>query len=118
MEGRRYNALRLLSLLLKILGVLAALATVLSVVGALFTGISLLGSFGRDFALPGMMGFIGSLVATVVSVIAGGLTALGLYALGELFDVLLAIESNTRMLAQTSMRQNYPGTPYSGAPPY
>jgi len=118
MPNRRYNALRLLSLMFKILGVIAALGTILSVIGALFTGISLLGSFGRDFAVPGMMGFVGSLIATVVSLIAGGLTALGLYATGELFEVLLAIESNTRALAQASMHQHVPGVPYPASPPY
>jgi len=105
---KRYKALRIVGLLYKILGVIAAVITVLAVVSLCLTtvlGGAAIRRFADDFgpraALPGMMGgALGGLIGSIFILIYSGGAAITFYGLGEMIDLFLALEENTRRTAQ------------------
>jgi hypothetical protein len=103
---RKFRVLRIIGTLWKVLAWVALIAGVLSSVGVLLIGI--LGSgqlvwryFGQDpgavsgavSVVSGIVGFVAGLIATIIYFLV-------VYAVGELIDLLLAIEENTRQAAQ------------------
>ena len=112
---KRFTALRIISTLYKIIGVILG---ILALLGAIFT---LLVRPAIDFGLgPFALDFGFALVAAVVELIAGGLTALGIYAVGELIALLINIEENTRFTALIVRDRMQPPQPGQAAaqPPY
>ena len=94
---KRYTALRIIATLYKIAGVVIAILVVLAVI---FTVVSqpLAIDFGYG-RLSGTLGVILAILAAIVELIVGGLSALGVYAIGELLYVMINIEENTRFTA-------------------
>jgi UPF0716 family protein affecting phage T7 exclusion len=102
---KRFQVLRIMGTLWKVLAWITLIVGVLSSLGILLVGI--LGSggfvlryFGQDpgvmpgamSAVSGIVGFIAGLVATIIYFLI-------LFAIGELIFLLLAIEENTRLTA-------------------
>ena len=91
---KRYTALRIIATLYKIIGVILG---ILAILGAILTMVVRpaidfgFGPFGLN------LGF--ALVAGIAVLISGLLTALGIYAIGELISLLINIEENTRFTA-------------------
>lgn len=91
---KRFGVLRVLSTILKILGIVTA---ALSVLGGLitfvmaFAGGDIFAAFGIDAAGGVLAGLLGAFMI----VILGGLYALLLYGYGELLMLLISMEDNT-----------------------
>ncbi len=91
---KRYTALRIIATLYKIIGVIIAILTVL---GVIFT---LVAQPVIDFGLGiRVFNLVSSIFGAVVVLIGGGLSAIGVYAVGELIFLLINIEENTRFTA-------------------
>ena len=108
---KKYRALRIIATLWKVLAWILLIVGILSSLGVLLIGILGSGGFvlrylGQDpglvqgamSAVSGIVGFIGGLIATMVYFLI-------LYAIGELIDLLLAIEENTRLAAKAIQGQ-------------
>lgn len=109
---KRYQALRVIGVVFKVLGALIALLTVLGAV-ALCAGSMAGGGLARTFlnsqslGLPGAMlgGAMESAMSVASAVVGlalalyGAFMAITLYAIGELIGVMLALEENTRATA-------------------
>jgi len=111
---KRYTALRIIGTIYKVVGLIAAAITVLSALGLCAT--SVLGGPALDqfaqqygggdtgvFGLAG--GMVWGLVAGISTLILGGLSALGVYAIGEGIYLVIALEENTRASATVLYRQ-------------
>ena len=95
---RRYTALRIISLVYRILGGLALiLAVVLAVVAVLIPGSITLSSTGLDTSNSEMLA---RLLPAVVVLVIGILSGLGLFAVGQMIQLLLDTEVNTRRTAR------------------
>ncbi len=90
---KRYTALRIISVLYKIIGVITGLLTLLGAVILLFNAPA-----SYNFGIF-RVGFGTTLVAVLVELVAGGLSAIGIYAIGELISLFINIEENTRFTA-------------------
>lgn len=116
---RKYGALRTISTIYKILAGLAAIITVLLIIasclssffGGMFAN-QLLESFGRGDGGGGGFNAAGLIFGAIISFIVllyGGVITVSLYAMGEMVDLLIALEENTRltanMLQQTHITQ-------------
>ena len=105
----RYQALRIIGTVYKVLGIAVAVLTVLVIIGScLFTLVGGLGGAamgrGADEVLAGVFGtVIGTIFSTlclgIFMIIYGGGIAVTLYAMGEGIYLLLALEENTRTTA-------------------
>jgi len=108
---KKYRVLRTIATLWKVLAWILLIVGILSSLGILLIGI--LGSgglvlryLGQDPGLvrgamstvSGIVGFMGGLIATIVYFLI-------LYAIGELIDLLLSIEENTRLAAKAMQGQ-------------
>ncbi|MCS7261666.1 MAG: hypothetical protein NZ765_12975 [Anaerolineae bacterium] len=121
---RRYRVLRIIATLCKVAGVVVGALVALVILGIclnLVFGVSAMTLFEPEHPFsrprllpwwgwgvwPGMMLIpgIGSLVVVILVVLGGGLHALALYGLGSLIDLLLALEENTRAVAETLQRR-------------
>lgn len=91
---KRFGVLRVLSTIMKILGIVVA---ALSVLGGLVTfimslaGGDMFAAFGIDTAGGVLMGLLGAFVI----VVAGALYALVIYGYGELIMLMVSMEDNT-----------------------
>jgi len=91
---KRFGVLKVLSTILKILGIVTA---ALAVLGGLitfvmsFAGGDLLGAFGFDATGGVLAGLLGAFMIVVF----GALYALMLYGYGELIMLLISLEDNT-----------------------
>ena len=100
----RYSALRIAALVYKILGIVTlvvTLAIVLVLLGSLVfgTGIPLM-SRGAERQLESVFGRIGiTTVALGVIIFYGGGASLTLFAFGQLIELMIALEENTRATA-------------------
>jgi hypothetical protein len=102
---KKYGVLRFISGFYKVVAIIIAVLTLLSALGICVT--SVLGTPGLTQAMQSMglpAGFgAGSVVAGIVSalvaMIGGAISALGLYAVGELISLLINMEENTRATA-------------------
>jgi hypothetical protein len=103
---KKYGVLRVIATLYKILGILIALGTILIVLLAV-VGVAAGGSAMRQYG-----GFDGGPVVAFIGVImlfiGGGLTALGVYAVGEGISLLVGLEENTRFTAMLLRDRFYP----------
>ncbi len=90
---KRYTALRIISVLYKIVGVIMGLLTLL---GAVIILVSTPTSY--NFGIF-RIGFGTTLIAVLIELIGGGLAAIGVYAIGELISLFINIEENTRFTA-------------------
>lgn len=91
---KRFGVLRVLSSVLKILGIVAAVSAILGGVITFvmsFAGADLFSSMGFDAASGVLVGLMGSFAIILV----GLLYAIMLYGYGELLMLLVSIEDNT-----------------------
>jgi hypothetical protein len=98
--------LRIIGTIYKVLGGIAAVITILSALGICVSSVfggAALNEWSREYGGIGSLGLfggvLGGLIGGLVAIITGGLTAIGLYAMGEGVYLLLAIEENTRSTA-------------------
>lgn len=96
---KKYTVLRVIATLYKILGVLIALGTILIVILAIVGGAAgggMMRQFGyNDYGGGGAVLFI----TAIFMFLGGGLSALGVYAVGEAIYLLIGLEENTRFTA-------------------
>lgn len=85
---RKFAALRVIAALYKIAGLLVAIGTVLAV-------ISIVGGALREYGFD--RGSAVASIGVIFTSIAGGLLALGLFAIGDGLYLMIAIEANTRL---------------------
>ncbi len=122
---KRYKVLRFVATLWKILAWIALALGVLGSFGALLGGI--LGGLGPQFwrdlglnpAIFGSGGVIIGIIGFLIGLIMTALQFLVLYATGEIFSVLIAIEENTRatQLSLQQLSQESAAEPSSYTPP-
>ncbi len=108
---KRYTALRIIATLYKVIGVILG---ILAIFGAVLT-LVVRPSFDFGFG-PFGLNFGFALVAAIVELIVGFLSALGIYAVGELIFLLVNIEENTRFTALIIRDRMQP--PQAAQPPY
>lgn len=89
---RRYTALRILSVIMKVLGILALIASL----GGAVLAYTTVQSLTTDSLQP--------IAAAAGSVLSGLLSLLVFWAIGQSIDVTLAIEENTRATSMLIQR--------------
>lgn len=123
MVKKRYRVLRFIATLCKVVGGIIGVLVALIVLGIclnLVFGVSAMTLFEPEhpFSRPRLLPWwgwgvwpglalipgVGSLVVAIFVVLGGGLHALALYGFGALIDLLLALEENTRAVAE-ALRQ-------------
>ena len=112
MVPKRFGVLRFIGGFYKIVAIIIAVLTILSALGFCVTsvlGTSILGGVMQQLGngsnmplLAGAGGVLAGILGSLVMIIIGAIVALGLYAIGELISLLIALEENTRV---TSLRQ-------------
>lgn len=112
---KRYTALRIIATLYKIVGVIMGVLTILGVVFVvIYQPVMDLG-FGKP---SGGLILLMTIVIGVVVLLAGGLAAIGVFAVGDLVSLLLNIEENTRFSALLMRDRMQPAQPVQPpAPP-
>ena len=114
---KRYQALRVIGTVYKVLGGIVGVLTIVLVIGICLTrvlGGAAMDSIGREFgthtSFTGMLGgvFGGIIVMGIGAIIYGGGMAITLYAAGEGVYLLLAMEENTRATSQLLQQQITP----------
>ncbi len=93
---KRYTALRIIATLYKIVGVIMGVLTILGVVFTVIAQPAIDLGFGKP---SGGLILLMTIVIAVVVLLAGGLAALGVFAVGDLVSLLINIEENTRFTA-------------------
>lgn len=119
---KRYAGLRLAGTIYKVLGIIIGILTILGALGICIASIaggaamdSLAGGLGGDAGLMGSVGgVVSGLIGGLVALLYGGAMALGLYAFGEMMQLMVAMEENTRATAMMLQRQEAP--PVAGNP--
>jgi hypothetical protein len=102
---KRYGVLRFISGFYKVVGIIIGVLTLLSALGICAT--SVLGTSGlvqtlQNSGLPvglGAGGVVVGILTSLMTILFGALSALGVYALGELISLLISMEENTRVTA-------------------
>jgi hypothetical protein len=121
----KYQALRTISTIYRVLGFVTAAIGVLVVIGTLCSGV--VGGAGTMGAARGLQefgttpglgaigmlgGIVGALIMAILEVLYFGLIALTLFAFAEGIQVILDLEANTRrtaeLLASTQQAQQRP----------
>lgn len=97
---KKYNALRTIGTIYKVLGGLAGIVTILIVLSFCATSVfggafDILSSSRRGMGMGGL-GVLGGIFASLAALIYGGGAAVTLYALGEGVYLLIDLEENTR----------------------
>jgi hypothetical protein len=103
----KYRALRIISTVYKVLGAIVGIITALLALVTCATsalGGAALDSFSRELGRSsGLGGLVSGAAAGVFGslfiVLWGGFVAVALYSTGELYDLLIALERNTRATA-------------------
>ena len=120
---KRYRALRLIGTAYKVIGVIALALTVLAALAvcgiSTFSGAAI-GSwaeeYGADQMLGGFLGgAVGGAIAGLLILLYGGAMGAGLFALGELVYLLLAVEENTRLTSTVLRQLQIPRQPSASA---
>lgn len=105
---KKFKILRFIGSLYKTLGIITAALTV--IIALVVCGTSLLGGAalqeladqvdmgGRSALLGGIGGALAGIIGALVVALNGGLLSIGLYAIGEGIDLMLALEGNTRAM--------------------
>lgn len=107
---KRFSVLRVTASVFKVLGIVGVIFAVIAsglTVAAASAGPQLMTSVigPGNYVDMGTSGFVAGLFGAVL-VLAGGLiTALCIYAVGELINLLLAVEENTRVAALAAVRE-------------
>lgn len=102
---KRYGVLRFISGFYKVVGIIMGIFTLLSALGICAT--SVLGTSGltqtlQNSGLPVGLGagsVVVGILAAFMTIIFGALSALGIYAFGELISLMISMEENTRVTA-------------------
>jgi hypothetical protein len=112
---KRYNALRTIGTIFKVLGIILGIFAILSIVafcamsvigGAALTDISQ--DLGYDIGLGVFGGILGGIFSGFVLLLTLGLPALFLYGYGEMLFLFLSVEENTRATALQLQAQARP----------
>ena len=107
---KRFSVLRVTASVFKVLGIVGVIFAVITsglTVAAASAGPQLMTSVigPGNYVDMGSAGFVAGLFGAVL-VLAGGLiTALCIYAVGDLINLLLAVEENTRVAALAAVRE-------------
>jgi hypothetical protein len=114
---KRYTALRIIATLYKIVGVIVGVLTLLGAVILLLNAPA-----NYNFGII-QVSFGETIFAVLIELIAGGLTAIGTYAVGELISLFINIEENTRytaLIIRDRMQPQPAQPPYQppAQPPY
>lgn len=115
---RRFRALRTVGTIYKIVGIIVALLTVLGAIGVCLGGV-LGGGMMQTLTRTQNWGLLGGVMGAGLGPIVSGALAIGallygafgaitLYAIGELIDLLVALEENTRSTALLLQQQATP----------
>jgi hypothetical protein len=99
---KKYTVLRVIATLFKIAGVLVALGTVLIAI-LMMIAVAAGSMVTEDYGGP-----IVAFILVVMMFIGGGISALGVYALGESMYLLINLEENTRYTAMLLRDRFYP----------
>ncbi|MGD2104055.1 MAG: hypothetical protein PVJ55_02935 [Anaerolineae bacterium] len=111
---RKFNVLRIIGTLWKVLAWITLVGGILLSVGVLLIGV--LGSGGfllrllgeESAAIPGAMGIVSSILGFLVTLAGAVIYFLILYAVGDLIYLLLAIEENTRQTMRSLQQEISP----------
>lgn len=120
---KKFRVLRIIGTLWKVLAWIVLVGGILSSLGILLVGVlgsggSLLRLFGQEAGVvPGALGIVSSIFGFVVALVFTIIYFLILYAVGELIDLLLAIEANTRKTMQAMQQALRPEIEQSPSPP-
>ncbi|MDY6874587.1 MAG: hypothetical protein SWK90_00055 [Chloroflexota bacterium] len=124
---KKFKILRIIGTVWKIMAWIALFVGILSSVGVLLMSLfggGVLSQFGQEYSqMPGALwafGLTGGIIGFIVSLIATIINFLLLYAVGELIYLLLAIEENTRQVQWVQAPhtpQAYPAAPPTYPPP-
>lgn len=98
---KKYNALRTIATILKVLGIIYGVLTILAAIGSCLISIiggDLIDNFSYYYGYGGLGGasVVAGIVIGLAILIGGGLTALLLYGSGESIYLLIDLEQNTR----------------------
>ncbi len=103
---KKFTILRVIATLYKIAGVLVALGTVLLVI-LIIVGAGASNVFMQQFGISGG-GPIVAFISAIITLLTGGLSALGIYAIGDGLSLLVSLEENTRFTAILLRDRFYP----------
>ena len=112
---KKFTVLRVIATLYKIAGVLVALGTVLLVI-LIIVGAGASNVFMQQFGINGG-GPIVAFVSAIITLLTGGLSALGIYAIGDGLSLLVSLEENTRFTAILLRDRFYPQPQAAPLPP-
>lgn len=120
---KKYAGLRLAGTVYKVLGIIIGVITILAALGVCLTSIlggaamnSLAGELGGDAGIMSSLGgVVGGLLGGLFALIYGGAMALGLYAFGEMMQLMVALEENTRATAAV-LTQRHEAPPVVAGP--
>lgn len=100
---KRYKVLRFIGKLYKILGIISAVITILTAISLCL--VSVLGGSAMNRAVREMSGVpvgvraggaVAGIILAVIAILNGGIVAISLYGLGEVVDLIINLEENTR----------------------
>ncbi len=120
---KNFRVLRIIGTLWKVLAWIALIGGILSSLGVLLVGILGSGGFVLRFlqqeagTMPGAVSVVGSILGFIISLTVTIINFLILYAVGELIDLLLAIEKNTRQTMYLMQRGARIGSDHPASPP-
>ncbi|MGQ9665269.1 MAG: hypothetical protein ACUVQ3_06310 [bacterium] len=98
---KKFKALRIVSVIFKILAWIVAVLTIIGFIGMLVSGVALSSMMGRGYGAYGGMGALGAFGGVGMAffiLINGALIFVSLLAAADMILVILAIEENTRSL--------------------
>lgn len=93
---KRFGVLRLIAWVFRILGALVLIAALIAAIAGVVAGFTNGGGAWGHYGTGWMMGFWGGFYFFLVGLFSGVL----LYGAGEVIELLLAIEENTRAMRQ------------------
>lgn len=93
---KKFGVLRLIAWVLRILGALALIAALIAAVASVVVGFTRGSGTMGHFWSGGMMGYWGGFNFLLMGLFSG----IMLYGAGEVIDLLLSIEENTRAMRQ------------------
>jgi hypothetical protein len=114
---KRFTALRIIATLYKIAGVIIAIFVLLGVVFTVISPPAI--DLGNGFSFSrqtGGLGILFAIFAAIIELLVGGLSALGVYAVGELLYLAIHVEENTRFTALI-IRDRMPAVPVQSVAP-
>ncbi len=98
---KKFTALRIISVIFKVLAWVVAVFTVIGFISMLVGGAAMSSMMGRGYGGYGGLGALGGIGMAFFILIYGAFTFVSLLAAADLILVILAIEENTRALKTT-----------------